>query len=78
MTKGGQVQPSAARVSATSSAPSASPCALAVPARFGEPLPMVVLQTISVGRVVDLRACASAASTASTSWPSIGPITSQP
>ena len=78
MTKGGQVQPSAARVSATSSTPSASPCALAVPARCGEPLPMVVLQTISVGRVLDLRALVSAASTAATSWPSMGPITSQP
>jgi len=40
-------------VSAISSAPSASPCALAVPARLGEPLPMVVLQTISVGRSSD-------------------------
>ena len=32
----------ALRVSAISSAPSASPCALAVPARFGEPLPIWV------------------------------------
>jgi len=60
MTKGSCGQPIAARVSATSSGPSASPCALAVPARCGEPLPMVVLQTISVGRVADLRACAKA------------------
>ncbi len=44
------VQPIASRVCAISSAPSGSPCALAVPARPGEPLPMVVRQTISVGR----------------------------
>src|SRR5450759_3471690 len=36
-----------ARVAATSSAPRASPCALAVPARLGEPLPMIVLQPVS-------------------------------
>ena len=31
-------------------APSGSPCAFAVPARVGAPLPIAVLQTISVGR----------------------------
>ena len=56
MTKGSCVQPSASRVSLISSGPSASPCALAVPPRFGEPLPMTVLQMTSVGRVVLLRA----------------------
>ena len=42
-------QLSASRVSWISSAPSGSPWALAVLARFGEPLPICVLQTISVG-----------------------------
>ena len=42
-------QLSAARVRPISSAPSGSPCALAVLARFGEPLPMCVLQMTSVG-----------------------------
>ena len=44
----------------------------------GEPLPMCVLQTISVGLSALRRASAMARSTASTSWPSIGPITFQP
>ena len=42
------------------SAPSGSPCALAVPAVFGAPLPIAVLQQISVGR----RACDFAATMA--------------
>jgi hypothetical protein len=49
MTKGACGQPMAARVSAISSAPKGSPWALAVSARLGLPLPMWVLQTISVG-----------------------------
>jgi hypothetical protein len=66
------------RTSLISSAPSGSPWALAVPPRLGEPLPMVVRQMISVGFVAEARAWVMAASTASTSWPSIGPITFQP
>src|SRR5664279_3487564 len=77
-TNGAWVQPSASRVSRTSSAPSASPCALAVPARFGEPLPIVVLQQMRVGLPLDRFALAMAASTASTSCPSTPAITFQP
>jgi hypothetical protein len=51
---------------------------LAVLARLGEPLPMCVLATISVGFSALRRASAMARSTASTSWPSTGPITFQP
>jgi hypothetical protein len=51
---------------------------LAVPARFGLPLPMTVLQLISVGLSVDCLALAMAADTAAASLPSIGPITCQP
>ncbi len=40
---------SAALVPASSSAPSGSPCALALPARVGAPKPITVLQAISVG-----------------------------
>ena len=40
----------------------ASPWALAVPARLGEPLPMVVLQMTRVGLVADCLAWAMAAS----------------
>ena len=71
ISNGACVQPSAARVAAISSAPSGAPCASRVPALSGAPLPMTVLQQISVGRVA-ARACAarSRASTASTSWPS--------
>ncbi|MNS84038.1 hypothetical protein D3C72_1178500 [compost metagenome] len=68
----------ASRVSLISSAPSASPCALAVPARFGLPLPMVVLQTISVGLVASFLALAMALATSLASLPSIGPTTFQP
>ena len=49
---GGWVQPIAARVAATSSSPSGAPCALAVPACFGDPLPITVLQQIRLGRFV--------------------------
>ncbi len=49
-----------------------------VPARFGEPLPMIVLQQISVGRSVAVVRRSIAASTASTSWPSTSAITCQP
>jgi hypothetical protein len=55
-----------------------SPCALAVPARPGEPWPMVVRQTISVGLSLLARACFSARPTAATSCPSMGPMTFQP
>ena len=41
--------PNARLTSRVSSGPSGSPCALAVLARLGEPLPMVVRQTMSVG-----------------------------
>ena len=72
------LQPSAARVAAVSAAPSGAPCAFALPALFGEPLPMVVLQQISVGAVAAPCAAARAASSASTSWPSTRAITFQP
>ena len=68
----------ASRVSAISSAPSASPCALAVPPRFGAPLPMVVRQMISVGLVAEALASLMAPSTRSTEWPSTDPMTFQP
>ena len=48
-TKGGQGQSSALRAPATSSAPSASPWAFAVPARVGAPKPMVVRAAIRTG-----------------------------
>ena len=67
---GGSVQPISLRVAATSSAPSASPCAFAVPLRCGEPRPMIVRQTISVGFASAVswpRASLIAALTASTS-----------
>jgi len=56
------VQPIAALVLAISSAPSGSPCALAVPARLGEPWPMVVRQTIRFGLPVSDLASAIARS----------------
>ena len=51
---------------------------MALPARFGEPWPMFVLQTIKVGLSTLVRARAIAASTASASWPSTFAITCQP
>ena len=81
---GGSVQPISLRVAATSSTPSASPCALDVPARCGDPRPMIVLHMISVGfspPLVWSNASLIAALTASTSWPSMPtepPITFQP
>jgi hypothetical protein len=51
---------------------------LAVPARVGAPLPIVVLQQTIVGFPVLRFACAIAASTASTSWPSTFAMTCQP
>jgi len=51
---------------------------LDVPARLGEPLPMTVLQTISVGAVALLSASSIAASTRSMSWPSTLSMTFQP
>jgi hypothetical protein len=51
---------------------------LAVPARVGAPLPIVVLQQISVGLPALARAAAIAWSTASTSWPSTPAMTCQP
>jgi hypothetical protein len=77
-TKGSCGQARAARVAWISSAPSGSPCALALPLRVGAPLPMLVRQTTSVGRVALFLACAMAASSAFTSWPSTGPMTCQP
>src|SRR5450631_191364 len=74
----GNVQPSASRVSATSFSPSACPCARSVLARLGDPLPMMVLQQMSVGRSVLVWALRIAASTASTSWPSTPGMTCQP
>ncbi|MDT4863307.1 hypothetical protein FQZ97_980050 [compost metagenome] len=71
-------QPRASRVSLISSAPSGSPWALAVLARFGLPLPMVVLQQIRVGLSALFLAAPMALSTASASWPSTARITFQP
>jgi hypothetical protein len=59
-----------ARVAAISSLPSGAPCTSCVPALFGEPLPMIVLQQISVGLAFCALAAAIPRSTASTSWPS--------
>jgi hypothetical protein len=61
-----------------SAAPSGSPCALAVPARLGEPLPMVVLQMISVGLSARSSAWVDGRVDRAASWPSTGPITFQP
>jgi hypothetical protein len=44
----------------------------------GEPWPMVVRQTISVGLSVLALGLRQRAATAATSWPSMGPITFQP
>ena len=76
--KGSPLQLSAARVAATSPAPSAAPCTSWVPALFGLPLPMMVLQQISVGRPQGSTACASAASIAALSCPATSRITRQP
>ena len=68
--KGGDVQPKAARVAAaTSSAPSGAPCAAAVPAFLGAPKPITVRAAIRVG-VFAWMARSSAAAMASGSWPS--------
>jgi hypothetical protein len=69
---------SASRVCRISSAPSGSPWARAVPARPGEPLPMVVRQTIRVGRVGICLGLADGFCQSATSCPSTGPITFQP
>ena len=68
----------AARVSAISSAPKGSPWALAVLARLGLPLPILVLQTMSVGLSAEFFALAIAWLTAATSWPLMASITFQP
>jgi len=67
-----------ARVAAISSLPSGEPCTSCVPALLGEPLPMTVLQQISVGLAFCALAAAMARSTASTSWPSTLRMTFQP
>ena len=77
ISNGADVQPIDCLVSAFSSAPSGAPCALAVPARFGEPLPISVLQRINVGLLRVVLALLMAAETASISWPSQA-STSQP
>jgi len=76
--KGGYFQPSATRVAATSSTPSASPWAFAVPARVGAPLPITVLQQMIVGLPLAARAFSIAAVTARESLPSTSAITFQP
>ncbi len=76
--KGGELQPSASRVAATSAAPSAAPCTSWVPALWGLPLPMMVLQQTSVGRSPALVASSSAASMAAASWPSTSRMTRHP
>jgi hypothetical protein len=45
---------------------------------FGEPLPITVLQQMSVGRLEPARARSIAAATARASWPSTFGITFQP
>src|SRR4030067_1529030 len=49
ISNGGYFQPICSRVAATSSFPSAAPCTSWVSALFGERMPMMVLQQISVG-----------------------------
>ena len=71
-------QSMASRVCRISSVPNGSPCALAVPARLGDPLPIVVRQTIKVGPPTACLACSMAPATATVSCPSIGPMTFQP
>src|SRR5690606_39405079 len=78
ITNGGCSQPSALRVAATSSAPSAAPCVAAVPCLFGAPQPIVVLQQINVGRSRSARAASIAALIASASCPSTFSMTCQP
>ena len=75
---GGSCQPIASRVAATSLAPSAAPCASAVPALSGAPRPITVLQQMSVGLPRVAFASRIAASTAATSWPSTPATTCQP
>ena len=53
------------RVAATSFSPSGEPCESWLSALFGEPLPMMVLQQIRLGRSVTALACSTAAFTAS-------------
>src|SRR5450759_375608 len=69
LSKGGYFQPLYSRVAATSASPSAAPCTSCVSALLGEPMPMMVLQQISVGLSVTFFPALIAASTASGSWP---------
>ena len=64
ITNGSAVQFNAARVAAISSAPSAAPCTSCVPCLLGEPLPITVLQQMSVGLPFACTACALAAAIA--------------
>src|SRR6185295_3915848 len=66
------------RAFATSSGPSASPCADLVPCLLGAPQPMMVLQQMIEGWSLRLRAFLMAAATASASWPSTFLTTCQP
>ena len=62
-------QPSFSRARAISSAPSGSPCVLAVPCLVGAPKPMMVFAAISVG-LSDVCAAFRAVRIAAGSWPS--------
>ncbi len=70
ISKAGAVQPSFSRVAATSAAPSAAPCTPCVPALFGAPKPIWVLQAISTG-LSEFCALLSAAAISCGLWPSM-------
>ena len=71
ISNGGCFQPRFSRVAATSSSPSGAPCAAPVFAFFGAPLPITVLQQMSVGRVaLGFRAARSPRRSRRGSWPS--------
>ena len=78
ISNGGEFQPSFARVPATSSAPSASPCVDLLPALVGAPQPITVRQQISVGFPLLFNAASMAFATAAASWPSTSRTTFQP
>ena len=79
MTNGGDSQPSVLRAYATSSGPSASPCADLVPCLLGAPQPMMVLQQMIEGWSLRFaRLLDGGRDRARASWPSTFFTTCQP
>jgi hypothetical protein len=66
------------RVAATSFSPSAAPWQVSLPGVAGEPLPMIVLQQMSVGAASSRALLDRGARRARGSWPSTFGTTCQP